>query len=193
MFGRHFLFDADTGGAGGGGQQQTDGQQQAGGQQSQQGSQTGGQQQQTPGPVPYERFKEVNDQLKTFQDQLAQLQAAQKLANEQKLADEKKWQELAEARAKEIDPLKLENLRLRVAMEKGLPTDLIDRLQGKTQEELAADADKLLQFVKPASGPGVPPAGRGGSPAPVDFSKMSPEEIRKAVKGKAIGEVAAKQ
>lgn len=41
-----------------------------------------------------------------------------------------------------------ENLRLRVALEKSVPADLIDRLRGDTQEELEADADKLLSLVK---------------------------------------------
>lgn len=42
-----------------------------------------------------------------------------------------------------------ENVRLRVAMGKKLPSELIDRLQGETAEELEADADKLLDLVKP--------------------------------------------
>lgn len=41
-----------------------------------------------------------------------------------------------------------ENLRLRVALDKQIPADLIDRLRGDTQEELEADADKLLSLVK---------------------------------------------
>jgi hypothetical protein len=48
--------------------------------------------------------------------------------------------------------LKDENLRLRVALSKGLvgeKADLADRLRGKTQEELEADADKLLSHFSP--------------------------------------------
>lgn len=47
---------------------------------------------------------------------------------------------------------KAENLRLRVALSKGLTgdkADLADRLRGNTQEELEADADKLLSHLAP--------------------------------------------
>ena len=50
----------------------------------------------------------------------------------------------------DAEEARVQNLRLRVALEKKLPSDLIDRLQGATQEELEADADKLLELVKPA-------------------------------------------
>lgn len=45
---------------------------------------------------------------------------------------------------------KAENDRLRVALAKKLPTELIDRLKGDSPEELEADADELLKLVKPA-------------------------------------------
>jgi hypothetical protein len=37
--------------------------------------------------------------------------------------------------------------RYRVAVAKKLPAELVDRLRGTTEEELAADADSLLQLV----------------------------------------------
>lgn len=45
-----------------------------------------------------------------------------------------------------------ENLRLRVALDKRLPAELVDRLQGETKEDLEADADKLLGLVKTPTG-----------------------------------------
>jgi hypothetical protein len=55
--------------------------------------------------------------------------------------------------------------RFQVATEKQLPAELVDRLQGSTPEELAADADKLLELVKK---PEVTPEFDGGTrePAP---------------------------
>jgi hypothetical protein len=41
----------------------------------------------------------------------------------------------------------VENLRLRVALDKKLPAELIDRLRGTTKEEMEADADQLLELV----------------------------------------------
>jgi hypothetical protein len=38
--------------------------------------------------------------------------------------------------------------RLEVAFSKGLPLDLVDRLQGSTMDELSADADVLLALVR---------------------------------------------
>jgi len=143
----------------------------------------------SPGPVPYERFRQVNDELKTVKEQLTQLQQAQRTAADQKLADEKKWEELARQREAELKAEKQARLRLEVASKKGLPVDLAGRLQGETAEDMEKDAEAILQFLKPASGPGVPPAGKGSSPAPLDFSKMSAAEIREKAKGKAVGEL----
>lgn len=42
-----------------------------------------------------------------------------------------------------------EVLRLRVALSKKVPAELIDRLRGDTQEALEADADELLKLVTP--------------------------------------------
>lgn len=55
-----------------------------------------------------------------------------------------------DAAAKERDEAKAESLRLRVAIEKKLPAELIDRLRGSNEKELQDDADELLKLVKPA-------------------------------------------
>ena len=52
----------------------------------------------------------------------------------------------------ERESLAQENLRLRVAIEKKLPAELIDRLKGGSKEEMESDADELLKLVK-SSGP----------------------------------------
>jgi len=46
--------------------------------------------------------------------------------------------------------LEQENARLKVALEKGLPADLVPRLVGTNVEELAADADALLSLIVPS-------------------------------------------
>jgi predicted nuclease with TOPRIM domain len=48
-----------------------------------------------------------------------------------------------------VSQLELENARLKVALDKGLPKDLVPRLVGTTEEELAADADSLLTLLGP--------------------------------------------
>ena len=141
--------------------------------------------------MPYERFKEVNDKLKAIETQLAKVQADQKKADEKKLADTEQWKTLADQREAELKAERLARLRLEVAGRKGIPVDLVDRLKGETAEEMEKDAATLLSFLKPKEGPGVPPPGGGGGtpPGALDFSKMTPEEIRKATRGKPLNQV----
>lgn len=71
---------------------------------------------------------------------LADLEDADK-TEQQKLTDQ-----LAQATT-ERDEAVASAARLRVAVSKGLPADLVDRLRGDTEDELAEDADKLLALV----------------------------------------------
>ncbi len=142
----------------------------------------------TPGPVPYERFKEVNDQVKTLTAQIAKFEAEQKKAAEKLATEQGKWQELAQQRENELKAEKLARLRLEVASRKGIPVDLVDRLKGETAEEMEADAAALLAFLKPKEGPGVPPPKKATTPQKLDLSMMTPEEIRKAAKGKRLSD-----
>jgi len=131
--------------------------------------------------IPKARFDEANTKLKETQDRLAQLEAAENERKKKKMEEDGKINELLAQTQKELDNLKMENTRLQVAQAKNLPAELVDRLKGTTKEELEADADKLLAFVKaPGKVPGVPPVGAGGAPVPFDVSKATPEEIRKA-------------
>lgn len=138
-----------------------------------------GQQQQQPGPVPYERFKAVNDQLVQMRAEVAKIQDEQKKAAEKELADQQKWEQLYKQRESELQAERAARTRLEIATRKGLPVDLATRLQGETAEEIEADADALLKFLKPATGPGVPPSGGGTPPRAINLDTMSPAEIRK--------------
>lgn len=131
-----------------------------------------------PGPVPYERFREVNERVKTYEARLARIEAERKAAEERAAAEQGQWQQLAETRAKELETERLNNTRLRIAAQKGIPADLVGRLQGDNEEAISADADKLLAFLKPATGPGVPPPSRNGQPARLDIESMTPAQIR---------------
>jgi hypothetical protein len=126
-----------------------------------------------PSSVPYDRFKEVNDKRKQLEAQLADFEKAAKEAKEKELAEQKKFQELAEQYKNELESERLNRLRLEVATRHNLPLDLATRLQGKDADELAADAAKLAELVKPAA-PGVPPApGRSGPTAGFTREQLS--------------------
>ncbi len=103
---------------------------------------------------------------KELEKRLADLETSRRSREEAELADQQKWQELADKRAKELEAMKaqldsqrIETVRLRVAAEFGLnvPIDdgetLADRLRGTTEEDLRADAAKLAKWytsLKPA-------------------------------------------
>lgn len=59
-----------------------------------------------------------------------------------------------------------QNRRLTVGIDKGLPKELIARLQGDDDDALSADADALLQFVPPASVTPLPDPSQGPKPNP---------------------------
>jgi len=61
--------------------------------------------------------------------------------------------ELAEAKS-DAEKAELKATRLEVAFDKGIPTKQAHRLQGKTKEELEADADEFLQSFGVTGKPG---------------------------------------
>ncbi|HHU10579.1 MAG TPA: DUF4355 domain-containing protein [Intrasporangiaceae bacterium] len=74
---------------------------------------------------------------------------------------------------KEADTYKAEllavqsaNLRQRIALEKGLPLNLVDRLRGDTEQDIAADADALMALVNAPRTPSPDPTQgpQGGAP-----------------------------
>ena len=85
-------------------------------------------------------------------------------------------------RIKELEPTAHEAARLRVALDKGLTLKQAKRLSGDTEEELAADADDLLEDL--GTRPTIPtrPSGQGGGSAPSDADDIrSPAELANAV------------
>lgn len=113
--------------------------------------------------VPYERFKEVNDQRKALEAKLAEVTGQLEQLQTSQLDDvERIQQEMEQLRNQfqqsqaELESERLASLRLQIAGEKGLPVALANRIQGTTPEEIAADVETLLPLLKPAT-PGNPP------------------------------------
>ena len=81
-------------------------------------------------------------------------EAARKLAEieDANKSEQQRLMERAETAEKSRADLELKLMRVEVAVAKGLPSDLTARLKGTTKEELEADADELLTYVKPAPG-----------------------------------------
>lgn len=78
----------------------------------------------------------------------------------------------AEARASKAEA---DLLRHSVAASKKVPADAVDLLQGSTQDELEASADKLLGLIK-ASGGGDKPADFDAGARPPAPAQKSPEQ-----------------
>jgi hypothetical protein len=92
-----------------------------------------------------------------------------KKTDQEKLADERDELKTKATEANEkAATAEADALRVRVALEKKLPAELIDRLRGTTKEELEADADALLKLVKPAEA--VDFDGGIRKPAPADVT-----------------------
>lgn len=125
-----------------------------------------------PGPVPYERFTEVNKRAGELAARLEALEKQQKDAETQAMSEQGKWKELAEQRTAELEKERLERIRLNVALKTGLPAEFAGRLMGKTEEELTADAATLLPLVRPQT-PGNPPA-----PSRAPTTAFTAEQLR---------------
>jgi hypothetical protein len=88
-----------------------------------------------------EQYREYLESQKT-EDQKRQEAAEADKANRESLSSEN------ESLKAKIEELELAGLRSQIAASKGVPPALASRLQGKTEEEIAADCDALLAAVK---------------------------------------------
>jgi hypothetical protein len=135
------------------------------------------------------RFKELNTRAQTAEQQLKEIQAAEKQKNDEALKEQNKWKELYEGSQKELSSTKTGYLRLKVLTSKILPDEskgylnLIDRLQGENEDDIVKDVDGLLDLFKQPESKGIPSRRRQGEPATFDFqAETDPKKIREAVR-----------
>lgn len=83
-------------------------------------------------------LKDENDKLAK---QLSELQGSMKDISEY----DAQISELTD----EVSKYKRSQLRTKIALEKNLPYELADRLQGADEDELRADAERMFDLVKP--------------------------------------------
>ncbi len=102
----------------------------------------------TAGEKALEAFKERARRAEASEKALAA--KVKKFEDRDKTDQERTSEELSSIRSDLADAT-AKNRRLKVALDKKLPAELIDRLKGDTLEELEADAETLLGLVKPAS------------------------------------------
>lgn len=134
-----------------------------------------------PGPVPYERFKEINEKYRTLEKQFADMQAEQNKAREDELKKQQKFEELANQYKTELEQERMSRLKLQVAQKHNLPPELALRLQGTDEATLEADAKKVADLVKPTT-PGVPPRGNGQPAATITEAQLKdPKWVRENI------------
>lgn len=90
---------------------------------------------------------------KAAEKAVADLNAKLQGFEDAKLSDIERANKAAADAAAELASLRTENARSKVALEKGVPADLIEFLTGDTAEDMAAKADVLMARL---SSPGVP-------------------------------------
>jgi hypothetical protein len=94
--------------------------------------------------------------------------------------DQQRLEDRANVAEAKVPGLEAENLRLRIALDKGLSLDLLGRLNGETKEELEADADALLAMFAPgAQASSVPDLRRGAGQRPVQADATADDWLRR--------------
>lgn len=138
--------------------------------------------------------------LEAFKKRARQAEAeAKELANkvkeyeERDLSEQERLAKAAEEAKTEAKRVESENLRLRVALDKNLPSELIDRLKGDSVEELEADAEHLLTLVKPKEAQDFDGGARQSvsSPTRDDAIKLLREDPDEFFRRKEAGEIPA--
>ena len=152
-----------------------------------------------PGPIPYERFKEVNEQLKASKQQLDELLAdKQKREKEQKEAEEKRlesqqqFEQLANERKAELETANtnLATVQAQLDRQSAVLDALYESRKTAVPEMYQPLLDKLdlvdrLQWIadneaklKPANGvTGIP-----NTPTPKGMGEMTPDQKRARAK-----------
>lgn len=129
------------------------------------------------------RFRELNQAKQSAEQRLKEIEAKEKETNDKALAEQNRWKELYENIQKELSAEKLGSLRLKVATSKGLPLELVERLRGDTEDEIAKDADGLLALIKEPQSRGLPAHRRSGEPVKFDLmTETNPAKIREALR-----------
>ena len=138
-------------------------------------------QEEAPGPVPYDRFQEVNDKNKDLAAQLKTLEESDEKRKTEDAEKQGKFEELWNEEKGKRETAQLDLLRNQVAMEKGLPKSFVDRLQGDDREAIAKDADAILEMIEDSKkgNKGIPDiTDRRATSELLNLANMTPKEIR---------------
>lgn len=135
--------------------------------------------------IPKSRFDEVNKELKALRKQSEAAQKAQEAAEAAAAAEKGEYKKLYDTeKAKVVDyeakvkALEVSHRRARIASEVGLPAGLVERLQGEEEDEIKADAEKLLALIPKESPATSTDSGAGARQAPQPTEGPDEESVR---------------
>lgn len=103
-------------------------------------------------------IKAERDARKAAERTAADLAAKLKSIEDASLSELDRTKKAADEAASELAALRIENVRNKVALSKGVPADLIDFLTGSTEEEVAAKADILIARLNTSGTPKPDPS-----------------------------------
>lgn len=89
--------------------------------------------------IPKDKFDEKNNELKGLQGQLTELQGT--------LSTKEKELGSIDELKKQVETYKLKDLKTTIAIKANIPLELASRLNGETEEEIKADAEKLVELI----------------------------------------------
>ncbi len=127
----------------------------------------------------HKRFKDLNTRAQNAETRLREIEESRQAEESRKLQEQGNFQKLYEDLQTQYENEKRYNMKLRLASSKDFPADLVDRVTGNTEEEIASDMDRLLAYMTKKDAPhGVTPPPRGGSSTNFDFANATPAQIR---------------
>ena len=91
-------------------------------------------------------MKQEQEQFDSLKSEKEQLEQQLQQLNDKLTTQEKELSSVEELQSK-LKTYELENLKIKIANQAGIPLDLAGRLSGETEEEIKADAEKLAGFV----------------------------------------------
>lgn len=95
-----------------------------------------------------EKYADYDDLKAKNASYETQVTALQKTIDESSATNKAHDDAVAELNAK-IKGFETANLRTKIALQNGIPFDLVDRLAGDDEASIKADAERLAAFVKP--------------------------------------------
>ena len=91
-------------------------------------------------------MKQEQEQFDSLKSEKEQLEQQLQQLNDKLAAQEKELSSVEEIQSK-LKTYELENLKIKIANQAGIPLDLAGRLSGETEEEIKADAEKLAGLI----------------------------------------------